>query len=88
MGSDPGVGGQIVGGEEGGDDGAEFGGLLQVRAVTGVGEYLTDRTGDVVDVRLPGGGVASSNSPAITSVGAVISGSRSMTVQPFNVPTT
>src|SRR5258707_12450714 len=46
----------IVAGEECGDDGAELLGLLQMRAVTGVGEHVAFDVGDVLDVRLPGGG--------------------------------
>jgi hypothetical protein len=46
----------IVAGEEGGDDGAELLGLLQVCAVTGIGEHVAFDVGDVLDVRLPGGG--------------------------------
>src|SRR5258705_5588894 len=46
----------IVAGEERGDDGAELLGLLQVRAVTGIGEHVAFDVGDVLDVWLPGGG--------------------------------
>src|ERR1700704_4828873 len=46
----------IVAGEECGDDGAELLGLLQMRAVTGIGEHVAFDVGDVLDIRLPGGG--------------------------------